>query len=205
LTFFNVKHKLNLVTKGEALKMQKQFYRASITAVAAVFAWALVLSVVRPVPPVYAVASDTRLTDKQLKQCLKREVVINRILDRMRDRGNKQLAVITKIAEQTEAFYVDKGRPVSNYDALVAAVNDKKAAASIAVNGLSNLSTKTGEGSDFSCISNDPKGFIAAFKTKLKEQNEALKAYRTAVVKLIVAVKSAQSSPNNDGGVSNKS
>ncbi len=129
-----------------------------------------------------------RLDEHRLKMCQNRERVINNIMGRMSDRGSKQLDVFNKIFERTQAFYESKGRTATNYAALVADANVKKAAAEAAV-----AKTKT-TSVEFKCDGNDPKGAAAAFQGNLKEQNAALKAYKTSIHNLIVAVKSAQSS-----------
>ena len=139
-----------------------------------------------------------RLVEAKLKVCQNREKAITNIMKRVGDRGQKQIDLFTKIAEKTEAFYVKKGKTLSNYDALVADVNAKKAIAQAAVD-----KTKASV-VDFKCDGTDPKGAAASFKDNMKAQNEALKAYKTAVKNLIVGVKSAQgttsSSENKTGG-----
>src|SRR3990167_11484105 len=77
--------------------------------------------------------ASTRLEAAKLKACQNREKAINNIMARIANRGSKQLDVFNKIAERTKAFYTDKGKTLSNYDALVADVNAKKAAAQSAV------------------------------------------------------------------------
>jgi len=141
---------------------------------------------------------STRLEAAKLKACQNREKAINNIMARMAERGSKQLGVLNKIAERTMAFYVDKGKTLSNYEALVAAVNDKKAAAQAAVDDLKASSV------GFKCDGSDPKGAAQSFKDKLKAEIAALKDYKTAVKNLIVGVKSVQgttsSSDNSQGG-----
>jgi len=131
-------------------------------------------------------AAQTRLTDTKLKVCQLREKTVGNIMARMSDRGVKQLDVFTKIADRTEAFYVKSGKVLSNYDALVADMATKKADAQTAVDAVKNTSTT------FKCDSTDPKGVASSFKTSLEAQNQALKAYKTAVKNLIVGVKSVQ-------------
>jgi hypothetical protein len=132
-------------------------------------------------------AVKTKLTEHKLKACQKREKNINNIMARQADRGTKHLAVFTKIADRTMAFYAEKGKVLSNYDALVAEVASKKAAAEVAIESSTSSSVT------FKCDGTDPKGAASLFKDSHKEQNEALKAYKTAVKNLIVGVKSVQS------------
>lgn len=141
---------------------------------------------------------STRLEAAKLKACQNREKAINNIMARIANRGSKQLDVFNKIAERTESFYTDKGKPLSNYDALVADVNAKKAAAQTEVDAVkaSNVT--------FKCDGSDPKGAISSFKDNLKAKIAALKDYKTAIKNLIVGVKSVQgttsSSQNSQGG-----
>lgn len=131
-------------------------------------------------------AAQTRLADAKLKACQNREKAINNIMVRFADRGSKQLDVFNKIAQRTETFYATKGKTLSNYDALVADVNAKRATAQTAVNTVKSNSVS------FKCDGTDPKGAAASFKDSLKSEITALKNYKTAVKNLIVGVKSVQ-------------
>jgi cell division protein FtsB len=137
-------------------------------------------------------AAQTRLEDKKLQICQKREAALKRKMENLSDRGTNHIAVFDKIAEKTRTFYTEKGRTVANYDELSTAVDTAKAAAVAAVE-----ETKTA-GADFTCDSEDPKGSVEAFKTSLKAQIVALKEYRTVVKDLIVGVKSAQGQASRD-------
>ncbi len=137
-------------------------------------------------------AAKTRLADTKLKVCENRQKAITNIMARMADRGTKQLGVFTKISERTQAFYASKGRVLSNYDALVADVNIKQAAAEVAVEIVNNASV------EFSCDSENPKAIVASFKESIKAMNAALKEYKTAVKNLIVGVKSAQGTESSE-------
>lgn len=142
-------------------------------------------------------AAQTRLADAKLKACQNRQKAIANIMARISDRGQKQLTLFGTIANRVEAFYADKGKTLSNYDALVADVNAKAATAQAAV------STTSSDGSGFSCDGTDPKGFVSTFKGSLKTEISALQDYRTSVKNLIVGVKSVQgttTSTTNGGG-----
>ncbi len=131
-------------------------------------------------------AAQTKLADAKLKACQNREKAINNIMSRIADRGQKQLDLFNSIATKTETFYTDKGKTLSNYDALVADVTAKKAAAQTAVDAVKAKS------STFSCDGSDPKGTAAVFKDSLKGEISVLKDYKTSVKNLIVGVKSVQ-------------
>ncbi len=131
---------------------------------------------------------ETKLADAKLKACRKRETAINNIMSRIADRGQKQLDLFTTIATKTETFYTDKGKTLSTYDALVADVTAKKAAAQAEVDTVKAVSVT------FKCDGTDPKGIAASFKETLKSEISALKDYKTSVKNLIVGVKSVQGS-----------
>ena len=131
-------------------------------------------------------SNNTRLDDNKRKVCEKKQANITRTMEKMQTRGESQLEVFTKIADRTMAFYKEKQRTVDNYDDLVAVVDEKKLAAELAVTASNEAIA------DFNCDVNDPTAIKDLFKAQLKDQIEALKAYKTAVKDLIVGVKSAQ-------------
>lgn len=132
-------------------------------------------------------AIGEKLTAKKLKACENRQASINNRTARISDRGTKHLALFTSIAERAEAFYAKKGKVLANYDALVAEVEAKKAAAQTAVDTIATSKAT------FTCEGNDPKLAVADFKANLTLRNTALKEYRTAVKNLIVGIKSVNS------------
>lgn len=199
--------------------MMKIIISSSLVATIAVFSLAIALSVATTAQPAYAEetpvtvmerkeaaqaaaaekkeaaqaaaaekkeAAQTRLEEKKLKACQNREKTITNIMSRMGDRGQKHIDLFSKTAEKTQAFYTKKGKLLSNYDALVAELAVKKAAAQTAVDVTKSSVV------EFKCDGSDPKGAAASFKERMKAQNEALKAYKTAVKDLIVGVKSVQ-------------
>lgn len=135
----------------------------------------------------------TRLADAKLKACQNREKTINNILGRIANRGQKQLDLFTAIATRVKTFYTDKGKILSNYDALVADVDAKKAAAQTTVDTIKATSVT------FKCDGTDPKGAVELFKDNLKAEIAALKDYKTAVKNLIVGVKSVQGTTSSVG------
>ncbi len=130
--------------------------------------------------------AETRLADAKLKACQNHEKTITNTMSRLSDRGQKQLDLFSSIADKTEAFYVQKGKPVATYDALVADVVAKKTVAEAAIATVASTSTT------FKCDGTDPKGVANSFRGNLKAEIAALKEYKTAVKNLIVGVKSAQ-------------
>ena len=139
-------------------------------------------------------AGLARLEDAKLKACQNREKAIQNIMTRHSARGTKQLEVFTKISDRTQAFYTEKGKTLSNYNALVVDAAAKKSAAEAAVETVKNGSTQ------FKCDGENPKAVVSSFRENLKSMNSALKEYKTAVKNLIVGVKSVQSTTTNESG-----
>ncbi|SRR6266404_669352 len=133
-----------------------------------------------------ATAAQSRLDATKLRVCQNREKAIDNIMARIAERGQRQIDLFTKIADRVETFYTNKGKTLSNYDALVADVNAKKAAAQTAVDQIK------ADKANFKCDGTDPHGASATFKADLKLEISALKDFRTSVKNLIVGVKSVQ-------------
>jgi hypothetical protein len=138
-------------------------------------------------------AAQAKLNEARLKACQKREKNIKNIMTRITNRGTKQLDVFTRISDRTQKFYKEKGKTLSNYDALVSDVNARKAAAAAAVEAARTA------GAGFKCDGDDPKGAAGSFKESRKAQKAALKEYKTAVKKLVAGSKSAQSPAAAEG------
>lgn len=127
---------------------------------------------------------QAHLAAAQLKACQNREAAINNIMSRIDTRAQNQLTLFGTIATRVEGFYTSKGKTVSNYDQLVAAIATAKTQATTDLSTMQSSST-------FSCTANDPKGMVTAFQGNLKTEIKDLQGYRTAVKNLIVAVASA--------------
>lgn len=120
----------------------------------------------------------------QLRACQNREKAINNIMTRIDTRAQNQLTLFGTIATRVESFYTAKSKTVSNYDQLVAAIASAKAQAETDFGTMQSNST-------FSCTANNPKGMVTSFQNNLKTEISDLKAYKTSVKNLIVAVASA--------------
>ena len=127
-----------------------------------------------------------KLDAKKLDLCKKREERIGQLMVRINSRGEKQLELINAIATRVQSYKTDKNLTVANYDALLAEANTAKDEAGKAVDAVKASQT------EFKCDGTDPKGAASVFQELMKAQNEALKAYKSAVIKLLVAVKQSQ-------------
>jgi hypothetical protein len=139
-------------------------------------------------------AMQTKLADAKLKACEKRQEKITNIMTRMTERAEKRVVLFDTIAERTKRFYVNKGKVLANYDALVSDVDDKKAAVQ------AHIDTAKSTRAAFDCNGEDPKGTVDNFKATAETGRDALKAHRTAVKNLIVGVKSVQSTTVTENG-----
>lgn len=126
-----------------------------------------------------------KLDDAKKKTCAEREANINAAMDRIVERSQKHIDRITAVSDKAKAFYIEKRNVLSNYDQLVANVEQKRAAAQAAVDALSTTAT-------FSCDSDGPKSDIQNFHNDRAGKIEAVGAYRTAVKELIAGIKSVQ-------------
>jgi hypothetical protein len=130
------------------------------------------------------------LADRQEKFCANKQRVVTNILNRIANRGQRQIDVFTKIADRTKKFKEDNNLTVENYESIVATVNDKKTAAETTVAKIKADATAA---ASLSCDPGQPKSVVGGFRDDLKAENSALKAYKTAIKNLIVAVKSSKS------------
>lgn len=123
--------------------------------------------------------------DTHEKSCGARQASTAKILSHASLRGQNIINVFTTITERTEAFYVEKGNVLSNYDELLSDVATKKAAAQTALMALQNVPT-------FTCPVTDIKTVIGQYKSAIALQIQTLKDYKTAVQKLVEGVASVQ-------------
>jgi hypothetical protein len=127
---------------------------------------------------------QSQLTGGKLKACQNRQVAIKNIMTRIDTRAQNQLNLFNTIATRVESFYVKKGKTLSNYDQLVAAVQSASVQTSTDFGTLKSNST-------FTCSIGSPKGMVTVFQGYLKTEISDLKNLRTAVKNLIVGVASA--------------
>lgn len=123
----------------------------------------------------------TKLADKRLQACEKRQERINTIFGKATERNAKHLAVIQKIEEKVKAFYTAKNLTSEGYEAAVQKADAAEAAAVAAI--------ETSQTATFDCASTDGANPGSAIKTAMQARHDALKDYRTAVKNLILVVK----------------
>jgi len=141
-------------------------------------------------------AAKTEVKDKlssdRLKVCENRTTRVNQLLQDNSTRAKSVLTKFEAVATKVEAYVTTNSVSVPNYDALVADVNAKDAAAAAAIGAVS--------GTTFNCDSQE-SNTVGKFQTGVvRDELNALKAYRTSIKNLIAAVKTAVST----GSVSNQ-
>jgi len=130
--------------------------------------------------------ATTSIQTKQ-KTCLKKQAGINKRAQQLIKRTNLILTIFERHTTRVQDYYNDKlvpkGAVIENYEALLADIANKKAAVEVA------LATAKTDVAGFKCDSSNPKEQLKLFRADMTRVIRALKEYRTAVVNLIVAVR----------------
>lgn len=129
-----------------------------------------------------------------LRSCQARENAIKTRMNSLINLVDNMETKFSSISARVEDYYTSKvvpsGKSVSNYDTLVSDIQTKKDAV-----GTSISVAKT-DVSNFNCNSTDPKADLTKFREDMQSVKKALKDYRTAIKKLIVAVRSVVGEEN---------
>jgi hypothetical protein len=124
-----------------------------------------------------------KLETKRLETCTQRTARINTLLKDNATRSQGTLTKFASVLQRVEDYKTAHNLTVANYDGLVADVKAKEAAAASAIGTVS--------GTTFDCTSQDANA-VGKFQTGvIKDELNAIKAYRTAIKNLITAVKQA--------------
>ncbi len=139
-----------------------------------------------------------KLTEAKLKTCQNKEAAVRERNDALIKMAENMLIKFDSIAARVKTYYTDKvvpsGKKVSNYDALVADIATKK---TVVRSGLDDATT---DALAFNCTSDDPKGQLVQFRTRMQAVKQALKEYRTSIKDLIVAVRSVTGTTESGSG-----
>ena len=132
--------------------------------------------------------ATAKLTEVKLKVCQNKKSAIQKRSKQLAKMAENMIENFDKIATRVETYYTSKvvpsGKTVPNYDVLVADIAAKKKVVQ------TDLDKATADAKAFSCTSDDPKAQLTLFKTDMQQVKQDLKAYRTAIKNLIVAVHS---------------
>lgn len=130
-------------------------------------------------------AAQARVADKKVELCADRIERIKSQMTRASEHGTRVIAVFTRISDRTVTFQEERRAEFAEFTTLESSVISSRALAEEKVNQTAAAAN------DFDCESTERKEMLTAFKQAVQAQNEALKAYKTAVKDLIVGVKSA--------------
>ncbi len=133
------------------------------------------------------------LTELKLRSCEARQ-------DAIKTRMNSLIRLVTNMEEKFDAiaqrvkdFYTSSGKTIPNYDALVADIQAKKDVVS------TDLAKAQADVDAFSCTGDDPKGILTTFRLDMQKVKSDLKAFRTSIKNLIVAVRGLAPTPEATG------
>src|SRR3989339_686230 len=121
------------------------------------------------------------------KACQARESAVKTRMTQMTKLVTTMETTFDKIAERVRGYYTDKvlpsGKSLPNYSALTSNITSNKALVQTA------LDKAQADTLAFSCDSENPRTLLLQFNTNMKLVKGALKTYRTAINKLIVAIR----------------
>ena len=137
-----------------------------------------------------------RLEEAKLRICRLREKHIVNRSNQMIRHANRMAEVFDSIATRIKNYYltrlVPQGKTLPNYDSLVLDIQTNK-------NGLTPLlAAVQTDVANFKCDGDNPKGQLDQFKTDMHAVIAGLKAYKTSVRNLIVAVASIRGAGEED-------
>ncbi|KKT61464.1 MAG: hypothetical protein UW64_C0016G0019, partial [Microgenomates group bacterium GW2011_GWC1_44_37] len=127
------------------------------------------------------------VTTAKMKSCQARESAVKIRMTQLTKLVTTMEITFDKIAERVQKYYTDKvlpsGRSLTGYDTLVNNISTQKIATQTA------LDKAKADISVFSCDSENPRALLLQFNTNMKLVKGALKTYRAAINKLIVAIR----------------
>lgn len=136
-----------------------------------------------------------KLEGRRLAQCQNRQEMINRLMLKSQEVGKNRLTKIQHLEEGVKAFYVKQELSSDAYDATVAAVDEKEAAAVAALDELATLK--------FDCSKVDSTNPSGVLKEAHEAKRQALDEYRKSVKQLFIVVReafTAKKSANGEAG-----
>jgi membrane protein involved in colicin uptake len=135
-----------------------------------------------------------KTADQRKKVCEERSKGIDQRFGNFKMVATRHFDALNATYTKLQAYQTDKKLDVANYDALVAAADAKKAAASDAIAALSTVAT------DIDCNSADPATSIATVKAAVKTVHDTLQAYRKSIKDVLVALMTAKGTAASSTG-----
>jgi chromosome segregation ATPase len=133
-----------------------------------------------------------RLQGARLQACERVERNLNSYASKISNALNNHISALNRLQTRIESLAADRqaSTKVSNYAALLAAVNSAHEAADASVDDVKDVP-------EIDCSTENPKGASTEIKDSFKDAKAALKAYHKALRNLLVAV--ATEGKNNPG------
>jgi ABC-type transporter Mla subunit MlaD len=124
----------------------------------------------------------------RMHACQAREASVKNRMTHLSQLATTMESKFDRHAQKVEDYYTNKvipsGKTVANYNELVTAIQTQKTAVQNA------LATAQTDANSFSCTSGTAKEQVRQFREDMQAVKQALKAYRTSIKDLIVAVHS---------------
>ena len=127
------------------------------------------------------------------KACEKRKAGLTKRMQDAVRYAQKHEAVFDKLYTRVKNFYETKQLTVTDYDSLVAAVDEAQANSAASIAALRSLEVNV------DCTSETVADDVAAFQQAVKSTRDNLQTYKSALVNLIMAVKSAAEASEDNG------
>ena len=129
-----------------------------------------------------------RLEENKLRLCQVKEKVITNRSNNMIRHANRMLEVFDSIATRIQNYYltrlVPQGKILPNYDALILDIQTNKNAITPLLDAVQ------ADIANFKCDGDNPGSQLTQFRTDMQAVIQGLKAYKTPIKNLIVAVAS---------------
>lgn len=131
---------------------------------------------------------------KRKSLCENRQNAINNKLSAFTQAADKHLAKLQGALESVQAYQKTHMLPLANYDELVAAAQEKGAAADTAVKTLKAVAQNV------DCTQPDTAVKLSTVRDAAKKARQALHDYRMAIKEIIVALAQAEETSNSSSG-----
>jgi hypothetical protein len=128
---------------------------------------------------------------KRQKVCEHIQNAVNHKLKAFDNHASTYLTRLNSVFTKLQAYQTKNNLPVSNYTDLVSAATTAQNNATVSVDALNSL------GSTLDCSSSDPGAMLSGVKEGAASARDALKAYRTSLKNIVVALAHAQSDSSN--------
>lgn len=125
---------------------------------------------------------EEKTAAQRQKVCANIQKAVNNKLAAFNDHANSYLTRLDTAYTKLQDYQSTKKVQVSNWNDLLTTANDQQTKATASVEALKALGTSV------DCASNDPAAMLASVKSGASDTRDALKAYRTALKNIIVAL-----------------